>query len=181
MQTPATGNSPPLDSYKQGLPGQLAPHAPFHQHFKKGIDMNLVAFRQPTHVYWLDSCPFGLGGYLVEGFAWHFEIPEDLHFGASNNLLKCIMSIVLPWVDMLAGRLKQGDCALLMMDSSMSVRWLRKINFREIIGEDADPAQAKARIKTVRHHATPFPQSGHKGILPVVPRTGEQHCRCSLV
>ena len=30
---------------------------------KGGIDMNLIAFRKPTHVYRSDSCPFGLGGY----------------------------------------------------------------------------------------------------------------------
>ena len=29
---------------------------------KKGIDMNLIAFHKLMHVYWLDSCPFGLGG-----------------------------------------------------------------------------------------------------------------------
>ena len=31
---------------------------------KRGINMNLIAFRRPTHVYWSDSCPFGLGGFL---------------------------------------------------------------------------------------------------------------------
>ena len=35
---------------------------------KQGINMNLIAFRQPTHVYRSDSCPFGLGGYLDEDF-----------------------------------------------------------------------------------------------------------------
>jgi hypothetical protein len=47
---------------------------------RQGIDMNLVAFRCPTHNYWLNSCPFGLGGYSDEGFAWRFEILEDLRF-----------------------------------------------------------------------------------------------------
>ena len=42
---------------------------------KKGINMNLIAFRKPAHVYRSDSCPFGLGGYSDEGFAWCFEIP----------------------------------------------------------------------------------------------------------
>jgi hypothetical protein len=73
---------------------------------KKGINMNLVAFHRPTHVYRSDSCPFGLGGYSDEGFARRFEIPEDLQFRASNNLLECIASIVSPWVDMLAGHLQ---------------------------------------------------------------------------
>ena len=55
---------------------------------KKGIDTNLIAFRKLTHVYWSDSGPFGLGDYSDEGFAWRFEIPEELRFGASNNLLE---------------------------------------------------------------------------------------------
>jgi hypothetical protein len=71
---------------------------------KQGIDMNLVAFRQPTHVYRSDSCPFSLRGYSDERFGWRFKIPEDLRFGASNNVLKYITSIILPWVNMLAGR-----------------------------------------------------------------------------
>ncbi len=33
------------------------------------IDMNLISFRCPTHIYQLDSCPYGLGGYSHEGFA----------------------------------------------------------------------------------------------------------------
>ncbi len=110
---------------------------------KQGIDMNLVAFRHPTHVYRSDPCPFGLRGYLDKGFAWRFEIPEDLRFQASNNLLEYIASIISPWVDMLAGCLSRGDCALLMTDSSTSAGWLRKTNFQEIIGDDPNPVQAR--------------------------------------
>ena len=87
---------------------------------KRGINMNLIAFRRLTHIYRSDSCPFGLGGYSDEGFAWRFELPEDLCFRASNNLLKYIASILSPWIDMLAGRLNRGDCALSMTDSSTS-------------------------------------------------------------
>ena len=123
---------------------------------KKGIDMNLIAFCKPTHVYRSDSCPYGLGGYSDEGFAWRFEIPADLRFRASNNLLEYIALIITPWIDMLAGRLNHGDCALLMTDSSTSAGWLRKTNFQEIIGEDTDAVQAMVCIKTVRHHTTLF-------------------------
>jgi len=38
----------------------------------QGINLNLIAFRRPTHLYRLDSCPTGLGGYSHVGFAWHF-------------------------------------------------------------------------------------------------------------
>ena len=129
---------------------------------KKGIDMNLIAFRKPTHIYRSDSCPFGLGGYSDEGFAWRFEIPEDLCFRASNNLLEYIASIITPWVDMLTGQLNRGDCTLSMMDSSTSAGWLRKMNFREFTGVDANPVQAFVRIKTARHHATLFLNAGIK-------------------
>jgi hypothetical protein len=49
-----------------------------------------------------------------------------------------------------------------MTDSSTPAGWLHKTNFQEIIGEDADPVQAKIRIKTARHHATLFLKVGIK-------------------
>jgi len=114
----------------------------FFEIAKRGIDMNLIAFRRPTHIYRLDSCPFGLGGYSNKGFAWHFELPEELRFRASNNLLEYIASIISPWIDMLAAHLNRGDCALSMMDSSTSAGWLRKTNFREITSNDTDLIQS---------------------------------------
>jgi hypothetical protein len=46
----------------------------------KGISLNSITFRRPTHVYRSDSCPAGLGGYSHEGFAWRWYIPENLKF-----------------------------------------------------------------------------------------------------
>jgi hypothetical protein len=43
-----------------------------------GINMNLISFRRPTHIYRLDSCPYGLGGYSHKGFAWRLELPKEL-------------------------------------------------------------------------------------------------------
>jgi hypothetical protein len=124
--------------------------------------MNLIAFRKPTHVYWSDSCPYDLGGYSDDGFAWRFGIPADLQFCALNNLLECIKLIITPWVDMLAGRLNHGDCTLSMMDSSTSAGWLHKTNFWEILREDKDAVQATVCIKTAGHHATLFLNTGIK-------------------
>ena len=115
---------------------------------KWGINMNLIAFRRLTHIYRSNSCPFGLGGYLDKGFAWHFELPEELCFRASNNLLKYIASIISPWIDMLAGCLNRGDCALSMTDSSTSAGWLRMTSFREITGDDTDLIQSQVHIET---------------------------------
>ena len=34
----------------------------------KDIDLNMVVYRKPTHIYRSDSCPAGMGGYSHEGF-----------------------------------------------------------------------------------------------------------------
>jgi hypothetical protein len=70
--------------------------------------MNLISFRRPTHIYRSDSCPYGLGGYSHEGFAWRLELPEDCRFRASNNLLEFIASIITPWIDLISNVYSQG-------------------------------------------------------------------------
>jgi hypothetical protein len=88
--------------------------------------------------------------------------PRRTSFQSINNLLKYIASILSPWIDMLAGRLNRGDCALSMTDSSTSAGWLRKTNFREIIGNDTDLIQSQVRMETARHHTTIFLEEGIK-------------------
>jgi hypothetical protein len=61
---------------------------------KKGIDINLLAFRSPDRIYYSDSCPASLGGYNNQGFAWQFTIPDDLLFCASNNLLEFLAAVI---------------------------------------------------------------------------------------
>ena len=115
----------------------------------RGIDMNLITYRKPTHVYRSDSCPAGIGGYSHQGFAWCYYLPNLLLFRASNNLLEHMAAVITPWIDILAGRLTKGDCALSMTDSTTSAGWMRKSNFRE----NDDPVQAAARIEVARSHA----------------------------
>ncbi len=115
----------------------------------EGVNMNQIAFRRPTHVYRSDSCPAGLGGYSHAGFAWRFYLPKNLLFRASNNLLEHIAAIITPWIDIIAGRLDKGDCALSMTDSTTSEGWLRKTNFLE----NVDLVQASVRIQVAREHA----------------------------
>jgi hypothetical protein len=116
------------------------------------ISMNQIAYRKPTHVYQLDSCPGGQGGYSHKGFVWRYYLPEDLQFCTSNNLLEPIASIISPWIDIIAGRLKEGDCSLSLMDSTTSEGWTRKTNFKE----DHDGIQATIKIQVARGHATRF-------------------------
>jgi hypothetical protein len=43
---------------------------------------------------------------------------------ASNNLLKHIAAMISPWIDILAGQLKDWDCSLSIGDSTMPEGWL---------------------------------------------------------
>ena len=124
-----------------------------------GIDMNLIAYLLPNICYRSDACPHGLGGYSNEGWAWRWYLPEDLLFRASNNLLEHLASIITPWVDILNGRLKKGDCSLSMTDSTTSEGWSRNTNFSET-GED--PIEASIRIEVARKHAINFLEAGIK-------------------
>ncbi len=126
----------------------------------RGIDMNIVAYRRPTHVYRADSCPHGLGGYSSDGYAWRFKLPEDLLFRASNNLLEFIASIVTPWVDLIAGRLRAGDCALSMTDSTTSAGWLKKTNFKEENDDESNGIEGTVRNEAARKHASLFIDAG---------------------
>ena len=113
--------------------------------------MNIIAYRKPTHIYRSDSCPWGLGGYSHEGFAWRWYVPSHLLFRASNNLLEHIASIITPWIDILEKRLLFEDCALSMTDSTTSEGWSRKTNFKE---DGEEPIQATTRLEVARAHAT---------------------------
>ncbi len=119
---------------------------------RDGINMNQIAYRQPTHIYRSDLCPTGMGGYSNEGFVWPLPLDNNLSFCASNNLLKHIAGAISPWVNILAGCLKPGDCYLSMMDSTTLEGWTRKTNFKE----DAHEIQATIQIEVGRAHALRF-------------------------
>jgi hypothetical protein len=119
----------------------------------RGIDLNLIAFQRPTHVYRSDSCPAGSGGCSHKGFAWRFYLPDDLKFCALNNLLKHLAATITPWIDIFTGRLKEGDRVLLMTNSTTSEGWLPKSNF---IKDGEDPIQAIIQLKVACLHMTHY-------------------------
>ncbi len=45
-----------------------------------GINLNIIVYQRPTHVYCSDSCPAGLGGYIDSGFAWPWYLPSHFLF-----------------------------------------------------------------------------------------------------
>ena len=82
-----------------------------------------------------------------------FYLPEKLKFRASNNLLEHIASIIIPWIDIIEGRLKPGDFSVSMTDSSTSEDLSQNNNFK-VDGED--PIQATIRLEVARGRARRF-------------------------
>ena len=102
-----------------------------------------------------------------KGFAWRYYLPSELQFRASNNLLEHIAVIITTWVDILAGRLKHGDCAL-SIDSTTSAGWLRKSNFIE---DDESPIQ---EWPAIMHYTTCKQESENTASGSAVSRTRSQ-------
>jgi hypothetical protein len=127
---------------------------------KGGIDMNLLGFRSPDRIYHSDSCPAGLGGYSNQGFAWQFQIPDNLLFQALNKLLEFLAAVIMPWIDIISGCLSPGDCALLMTDSTAAEGWMQKLNFIEA---GNGPIQASTRVNAARKYAKVFLNADVKG------------------
>ena len=90
--------------------------------------MNLVVTRRPSRICWSDSCPFGLGGFLLRsGRAWRLRIPEEsvLYGSASiNNLLEFLGMAVNVWLECLESDAQ--DCILSIGDNTSAVGWLHK-------------------------------------------------------
>jgi hypothetical protein len=48
----------------------------------RGISLNLISFRNPTHVFRLDASEHGIGGFCaISGGAWSLEIPTGCQPG----------------------------------------------------------------------------------------------------
>jgi hypothetical protein len=86
--------------------------------------------------------------------------PITAFFKDSNNILEFLAAIINMWIDILAtNHLQSGDCALLMMDSSMAEGWMCKTNFRE---SNEDQIQTDVRIEAAQKFSMDFTEHGIK-------------------
>ena len=95
----------------------------------KGISINNIIYRRPTHIRWDDSCPIGIGGVSTNGRAYRYMIPRHLQGRVSNNALEFLASMVGCWLDIIEGRVPRHSCYLAMTDSSSCSGWIHKSNF----------------------------------------------------
>jgi len=94
-----------------------------------GISMNLLTLRLPSRIGWSDSCPFGLGGYTQQGWAWRLRIPEwSAIFGndTANNALEFLgMAITIKLLIIEAAE-EPYPCLLPLGDNTSAIAWIFK-------------------------------------------------------
>ena len=105
---------------------------------KYGVNLNLMTFRTPTHIYICDASEHGIGGFATHGRAWSWSIPRELRGRAHINLLEFLAQVVSIWLDILEDRVQPLDCLLGMGDNTASMGWLRRTNFRAKNESDLD-------------------------------------------
>ena len=73
-------------------------HLEYIKKAAQGTSINNLIYRNPSHIYYADSCPFGMGGYSIMGRAWRFYIPPSLRSIHTNNIQEFVAQIVSIWL-----------------------------------------------------------------------------------
>ena len=93
----------------------------FLDHAVRGINLNLMTFREPTHFYINDASEHGIGGFATHGRGWAWTIPAKLRGRAHINLLNFLAQLVSIWIDIAEHRITPLDCLLGMGDNTAAM------------------------------------------------------------
>jgi hypothetical protein len=98
---------------------------------RTGISLNRVTTRKPSKICWSDSCPYGIGGFLLSGRAWRIRIPPSSPiYGVdiANNVLEFLGMMVTVWLVILECKEQNStqDCILALGDNTSAIGWLYK-------------------------------------------------------
>ena len=94
-----------------------------------GISMNLLTFRNPTHLAWSDSCPFGLGGFSITGRAWRVRVPRSASFRGDdsvNNILEFLGMVVSILLLIEQSQTDEFPCFLALGDNTSAIGWMSR-------------------------------------------------------
>ena len=94
-----------------------------------GISMNLLTFRNPTHLAWSDSCPFGIGGFSLSGRAWRVRIPVDASFRGDdsvNNILEFLGMAISILLLVEHSKDEAFPCLLALGDNTSAIGWISR-------------------------------------------------------
>ena len=99
----------------------------FLQSANAGISMNLLTFRNPSHVGWSDSCPFGIGGFTLSGRAWRIRVPSTSSFYGDdtvNNILEFLGMVISVLLLIEESLDRDHPCLLALGDNTSAIGWL---------------------------------------------------------
>jgi hypothetical protein len=129
--------------------------------------------RQPSRLAISDSCPFGIGGFLLEGRAWRIRIPESSPiYGRSifNNFLEFLGMIVNIWL-MCLEFTSRSECLLAAGDNTSAIGWLFRSSQipKESLYYDAVQLGARKVAELVTESEHCLASQHIKGEMNVVP------------
>ncbi|NER25730.1 MAG: hypothetical protein F6J96_34575 [Symploca sp. SIO1C2] len=101
----------------------------FLQVARSGISLNLLTVRNPSALAWSDSCPYGLGGYTLRGWAWRIRIPKTspiYGLNSANNVLEFLgMAVsILLMIEETKG--EPHPCLMALGDNTSAIGWIFK-------------------------------------------------------
>jgi hypothetical protein len=91
-----------------------------------GLSLNRIVRRQPTRIKFSDSCPYGMGGFLLSERAWRLRIPPASPlFGnlTANNVLEFLALAVTLWLQVLEAT-EPEECILSLADNTSALGWI---------------------------------------------------------
>jgi hypothetical protein len=100
--------------------------AGFLRQAHKGISLNRIVKRQPSKLCIADSCPYGLGGFLISCRAWRLRIPAtSTIYGDDtvNNILEFLAMANTIWLQLIDDPDEQR-CILALGDNTSALGWI---------------------------------------------------------
>jgi hypothetical protein len=118
------------------------------QQQQSGISLNCLT--KPSKIRWSDSCPFGLGNFLLSGQAWQFQIASFSPIygnNIANNILEFLGMLVTIWLSILESSAENSiqDCILAIGDNTLAIGWMHKSGKLESTSIYHAPVQLIAR------------------------------------
>ena len=132
-----------------------------HQATFSGIRIDHVSFSLPSTFCLSDASEKGMGGFSSEGFAWRWQIPDQLQHRVSINLLEFIAATVTIEFSLKALNTKNSEKGIRIMcltDNSSALGWLHHSTFNPVEHPMHDVVARRLATQLLSHNSSLFSQ-----------------------
>jgi len=119
----------------------------FLQKAGTGMSLNLLTHHIPSVVAISDLCPFGMGGFLWTGHAWHLKIPADsiiYEVNAVNSVLEFLVMVITIWLSV-HNMNSHSECIIGLGDNTSALWWLYHYSKLKVSSKYYDAVELIAR------------------------------------